>query len=98
MLTPFFQLPVLLLWQEVRLGSAMLAVLDLENCTHLRELQLSEAAVAPLPPSHDAGTSGREEGNQGSIKVSDPHSLPIADCSSVVLCGATAIIPLLAGG
>lgn len=53
--------------QELRLGTAAVQELDLENCDHLREVQLSEASGS-LRSSLD-GAAGRQEAGGKKSKV-----------------------------
>jgi hypothetical protein len=56
-------LPFPLLLQDLRLGTASLAALDLENCSHLREVQLSGGGggveTACQQAASGNGTDGR---------------------------------------
>lgn len=52
--------------QELRLGTAALSHLDLENCGHLREVQLSEG---PSRASLDGGSQAAETGGERQRKV-----------------------------
>lgn len=52
--------------QELRLGTAALSHLDLENCGHLREVQLSEG---PSRASLDGGSRAAEPGGERRRKV-----------------------------
>ena len=54
LLSLILSLPPHRLPQDLRLGTANLQELNLENCGHLREVQLSEAGVRSL----DGGGSG----------------------------------------
>lgn len=58
--------PTLPLAQELRLGTAPLSHLDLENCGHLREVQLSEG---PSRASLDGGSRAAEGSAERRRKV-----------------------------
>lgn len=57
--------------QELRLGTAALSHLDLENCGHLREVQLSEGASRA---SLDGGSQGAEASGERGAKVRVRHA------------------------
>lgn len=80
--------PCLLRAQDVRLGTASLAVLDFENCSNLREVQLSESgggsSLSAAPLRTDGGSGGGSAGAKPQPKVC-MHVVPRAAC--VIVCG-----------